>query len=438
MVTHEQLKEAIKKHKQELPHYQKLYNYYVGKHDILYRKLPDPEKPNNKIVAQYPKKIINTMLGYFASVPISYVSKSDNEDFLNELKLINYLNNEEDENAELAKNFSIFGKCYELYYIDRNGFTRFKHYSPLEMFVEQDINGDILFAGRYWTIRDKDNQKIMKIEVYDTEDIYYFTSTDKGKTFKPDLNERNKEHYFGEVPVSIYQNSEEEIGDFEEFISLVDSIDKLLSDSVNSVESWVNAFLVLGGMQGTTKEDLEKMKQNGALLLEDVTQAKFLTKDADSEFQNNLFETLDNMIHEHSDTPRLTSEGFQSNLSSQALKWHLFGLETKSAMKERKMEKALRKRIRMITKILNMQGKSYDPADIRFKFTRNIPSDESGITDQIVKLFNIIPTETLLSWHPRIQHPENEIKKLQEAQDSMDLESNLQQLNQNRMNQAGD
>ncbi|MBD8004541.1 hypothetical protein [Bacillus norwichensis] len=44
MVTVEEIKNAIAKHKLELPRYQKLYNYYIGKHSILDRKLPDETK----------------------------------------------------------------------------------------------------------------------------------------------------------------------------------------------------------------------------------------------------------------------------------------------------------------------------------------------------------------------------------------------------------
>ncbi|WP_404443454.1 phage portal protein [Sutcliffiella horikoshii] len=429
MITSEQIKEGIRKQKLELPRLQQLFDYYIGKHKILSRKLLDPDKPNNKVVTLYPKKIINTMLGYFASIPLSYVSKSGNESFVNDLKLINYINNEEDTNAEIIKTFSIYGKCYELYYIDENGQIRFNYYSPIDMYVEKDSRNNILFGLRHWeeTISD---DKAIKVEVYDSQGIYHYISTDKGVTFVPDTSEEDKEHYFGEVPIGIYLNNEEEQGDFEEIITQVDALNVLLSDSINSNESWVNAYLVLAGLNGTTKEDIMKLKQDGVLLVEDANQAKFLTKDANAEFQNNLFETLDHLIHEQSDTPRLTSSKFSSNLSGQALKFHLFGLETKSSMKERKMEKALRKRIKMIVTMLNKQGKSYEASDLSFKFSRDIPADEASITDQIAKLVNIVPLETLLSWHPKIQEPSLEIKKLNTASDSSNLDADLVTRNQ--------
>jgi len=430
LVTSEQIKEAIKKHKLELPRLQKLYNYYIGKHDILNRKLPDPQKPNNKIVTAYPTLIIDTTVGYFASKPLSYISKSNNQNFLSDLQRVFYLNDEEDINAEIVKNFSIYGKTYELYYIDQAGHTRFNHYSPIEMYVEKDSKQNVLFGIRYWEDR-IDNNKITKVEAYDHEGIYYYVSN--GDSFILDPNEQNKEHYFGEVPITIYVNNEEQIGDFEQFIPMIDSIEKMLSDSSNELESWVNAYLVLAGHEGTQPEDLQKMRQDGVLLLENIDQAKFLTKEANVEFQNNFFETIDKLIHMHSNTPKLTSEDFSSNLSGVALGFKIFGLESKSMVKERKMEKALRKRIRLITTILNKQGKEYEPFDIRFNFVRNLPQNEAEVTDQMTKLVNMVDLETLLSWHPRIQEPAQILKKINEQKDSIDL-NNVEQFQQGTNN----
>lgn len=421
MLTSKQVKEAIQKHKKELPRYQKLYDYYIGKHDILNRVLPDPEKPNNKIVTAYPTLIVDTVVGYFSTKPLSYISKSNNEKFLTDLQQIFYLNDEEDVNAEIVKNFSIFGKTYELYYIDPLGNIRFNQFSPLEMHVETDSKDNILFGLRYWN-EQRDNKKITKVEAYDHEGIYYFVS-DNGENFTPDPTEEFKEHYFGEVPISIYRNNNEEIGDFEQFIPMIDSLEKMLSDSANELESWVNAYLLLAGHKATNSEDLKKMKQDGILLVDDTNQAKFLTKDVNTEFQQNFFETIDNLIHMHSATPKLTSESFASNLSGVALGFKLFGLETKSSVKERKMEKALRKRIRLICNILNMHGKDYSPYDIRFDFSRNLPQNEAEVTDMMTKLVNMVDHETLLSWHPRIQEPSQILKRLREQQDSMNLDN---------------
>ena len=55
------------------------------------------------MLLSYPTVIIDTITGYFASKPLSYLSVSNKEDFLNDLKHICYLNDSEDVDAEIAK-----------------------------------------------------------------------------------------------------------------------------------------------------------------------------------------------------------------------------------------------------------------------------------------------------------------------------------------------
>lgn len=419
LITSEQIRDAIKKHRLELPRYQKLYSYYIGQNDILNRTLPDPLKPNNKIATSYCSLIIDTAVGYFASKPISYLSRSGNEKYLSDLQRIFLFNDEEDTNAEIVKDFSIFGKCYEITYIDPQGNIRFKQYSPMEMYVEKDSQDNILFGLRYWQEKQGENN-VTKVEAYDAEGFHYFSSFD-GETFVLD---KSIPHYFGEVPVTIYKNNDEEIGDFEKQIPLVDAIDKILSDSANELESFANAYLLIKGYQGTQPEDIQAMRQNGVLLLDGQGgDAEWLIKNINNQFQQNFFETLDNLIHIQTATPKLTTEEFSSNLSGIAIGFKLFSLESKCSVKERKMEKALRKRIRLITNILNLKGANYDWTDVDCQFSRNLPQNEMEIVQEIVQLTNMVDLETRLSWHPRIQNPKQVIEKLKQEQDTMNLDA---------------
>lgn len=426
MLTAQLIQEAINNHKKELARYDKLFDYYTGNHKILNRSLPDPKKPNNKIVTGYPALITDTIVGYFASKPLSYLSTTNDDKFINELRTIFYLNDEEDQNAEIVKSCSIFGKTYELHWIDENGQLKFKHFSPREMYVEKDSVGKVKFGVRPWyeTIG---NEKILKVEAYDHEGVYYFSGD-------PLVLEEMKEHYFGETPIVVFQNSEEELGDFEPLIPMIDALEIMLSDTSNEIESWVNAYLALGGMNGTTSDDLEKMRQDGALLLDDVNQAKFLTKDVNPEFQKNFFETIDKLLHKFSGIPDLTSESFASNLSGVALGYKLFSMESRASTKERKMEKALRKRIQLICNILNKQGKDYDPYTIKFNFSRNIPQNKAEISDMITKLAPFVDLKTLLSWHPDIADVDLVLKRLKEQEDSMNLD-NIPQFESSELNE---
>ncbi|MCY7933159.1 phage portal protein [Bacillus spizizenii] len=423
MIEPKRIKRAVEKYYQELPRYKKLQDYYLGKSDILKRIIPDPDKPNNKIVTGYASQIVDIVVGYFAAIPLTYISKTNNEKFLTVLKKIFYNNDEEDLNAEIVKNFTIFGKTYELFTGNTGNDLTITHYNPLEMYVERDSKKRPLFAIRPWKEEDSDGNTVTHVEVYDDKEIFYYKSENNTDFMLNEL-EKVEKHFFGDVPVSVYSNNDEEQGDFEKWVPLIDNIEQMLSDNANEIEAWVNAYLVLAAHQGTESDDIVKLKHEQVLLPENVDDVKWLTKDTNVEFQKNFFEVVDNLLHDQSGTPKLTSEKFASNLSGQALGFKLFSLESKSKIKERKMQKALRKRIKFICNILNLPRKvmkiplpniqSYDPSDIDFNFVRNVPQNKSEVTDQMVKFASFLDLKTLLSMSPDIADPDAVINRVKE------------------------
>lgn len=428
MLTSQQIAEGIKEHKFELPRLQKLFRYYVGEHDILNRKLPDPTKPNNRIVTGYPSLIVDTVTGYMGYHQISYTSTDDNQEYMTKINDTYELNDEADINAEIIKEMAIYGRTYEVYWVDPDGNIRFKNYDPIKMYVKRDGRGNVKYGFRYWEEK-INNRKVTKVEAFTKNGVYYYTSEGQGRgRFVEDPEEASVEHFFGEVPITVYKNNEEEKGDFEKFIPAVSGQDKNLSDSQNELEAFANAYLKLKGYEGTTWDDVEKMRQNGTLLLgKDGEDADFLTKNLNPEYQQKLFENIDYIIHSQSGTPKLASESFSSNLSGVAIGFKLFPLETKCAMKERKITKALRNRLKLITRIYNLKdGIEYNPLTIRLKWTRNLPTNNTEVTDQIVKLWDKADRETLLSMHSGIIDAAQSMKKNREQQ----LEDGLGELKQ--------
>ena len=57
-----------------------------------------------------------------------------------------------------------------------------------------------------------------------------------------------------------------------------DALNVVMSDEVNDFESFVDAYLVLTGMQETQPEDLARMKQTRALLLDNEMQQLLQSK----------------------------------------------------------------------------------------------------------------------------------------------------------------
>jgi SPP1 family phage portal protein len=112
-------------------------------------------------------------------------------------------------------------------------------------------------------------------------------------------------HYFGMVPVAIYKNNEEERGDFEAVISLIDAYDKMESDTLNDFEYFVDAYLALYGYTADSDE-VAKMKEDRILLMDEGTSAEWLIKQTSDAYIENMKNRLDKDIHKFAKCPNMS------------------------------------------------------------------------------------------------------------------------------------
>lgn len=123
------------------------------------------------------------------------------------------------------------------------------------------------------------------------EQLFAATMAARGHTVidvSNDQSYRNKRpHAFKGVPINVYQNNQEELGDFENVISLIDAYDAISSDSINEFNYFSDCYLALYGMSGTEAEDIAAMKEQRVLLLETDAKAEWLTKNINDTYVNN-------------------------------------------------------------------------------------------------------------------------------------------------------
>lgn len=416
------INDLIDEHQSTLPKLGRLQKYYDAKHDILSRKLSDPTKTNNKLVNDYPGYVVDTILGYFIGIPVKYTSKNDN--FIKSLNDIFELNNEEDHNAELAKYAGILGISYELLYMDNKAQIRFMRLKNEETHIVYDSQKDksVQMALRYYNLLDTSNSKfIRKVELYSKDKIQYYTYDDKNYRLDEEI-----EHFFGSVPVIYYENNGDHKGDFEKVLSLIDDYDKRISDNSNEIEEFRNAYLKIKNAAGTTSEDIRKMKELGAILTQGDGDVDWIIKNINDSFSEHHMERLNTNIHKFAKVPDLSDENFAGNLSGVAIKFKLWPIEQVAKNKEWKFKTALKRRIKLITNILNIKGANYNPNDIATKFTRNIPSNDSEASEMVAKLKGTVSNETLLTLLSFIDSPSEEIGKLKkELEDELDYNLNV-------------
>lgn len=404
----------------QVPRYKKLQKYYEGKHDILNRAFPDQSKPNNKLVNNFPSYIVNLMAGYFMGKPVAY--SSVNEDYLARIQDIFNANNEQAINSLHAKQAGIKGISAELLWIDEASQVRISYLDVdnLILLFDYSIDPELLAVIRYYYIKDyvtcKDE---LNVELYTKEEIVYYKQGKKG------LVESDRvPHYFGDIPINIYWNNDEALGDFERVITLIDAYDKSMSDSANDAEYFTDAYLLLKGIQ-VDPEELQDMKNQRVMVLDGETgDAKWLVKQTDVQTTEAYRNRLQQDIHKFSLVPDLSSQEFQGNLSGIALAYKFLGMEQLAATKERLFKESFYRRLKLITNILNTKGGNYVYTDIDMHFTRNLPVNIQEAVQTAKDLFGMVSQQTLLAQLPFIDNPQQELEKLRQEQENGDY-SNL-------------
>ena len=377
----------------------------------------DKSKPNNKIANAYASYITDTLVGYFIGEPISYTS--NDETLLQDLTMIFEYNDEADENAELAKNASIYGVAYELLYLsEEDKMIRFKSLDPKEIIpvFDKSIEGNLLAVIRYYDDYDVVDDKTNTIvEIIDATHVRRY----KLNTALSLLEEY--QHYFQMVPVAIFKNNEEERGDFESVISLIDAYDKMESDTLNDFEYFVDAYLALYGFTADA-DDVASMKENRILLMDEGTSAEWLIKQTSDVYVENMKNRLDADIHKFAKCPNMSDKEFASNASGVAIKFKLLGTENLVSIKERKFKRGLQQRLELMSMINGVLREAFDWRAIDIIFTRNVPSNDTDIANMVNTLRDIVSEETLLAQIPFVEDVQDELERLkQEREENKEL-----------------
>lgn len=307
----EVIEKLLLDHEQEQQRIARLKRYYNNENDIFNRKYTDSNKPQNKLAHNYAAYITDNFVGYMVGQPISY--KSEKQELLKLVNDIFLYNDEIDNNTTLAQEQSICGYACELLYTDENADLRFKCVDSENMIVVYDntLDENIIFAIMISKLSD-DNSEIYAFDK-NFKTVYSYVNG------KLSLKEDPTELYFGDVPITVYENNRQRRGDFEKQLSLIDAIDKANSDTANDFEYFTNALLVISGVLMEEKDEEGKplnFKDNRVLNFADVnSKAEYLIKNINDTALENFKNRLNKDIHKFSSVVDMSDENFAGNLS---------------------------------------------------------------------------------------------------------------------------
>lgn len=395
----------------ELVKLQNYWNYFKGNQKIMRKQATDIGKPCNKVMTNYCYNIVQNYRGYLTGLDITYTS--DNE--LDGIQDVLNYNDVHTVDSSLLQDALIYGVAYEIAYIDENGVHRFKTLNPKTVIPVYDntLNQELAYCIRLYQ-SDLVNGDEYVVEVYDSKSIKTYKSQMGFQSFSL-INEQP--HYFGMVPITVFELNDEKESVFAQVMTLQDAYNELLSAEVDDFQSFADAYLVLKGMQGTSPEDLAAMKESRGLLLDADAEASYLTKSINDTQIQNMLQNINDSIHKIANSPDFNDEKLMAQ-SGIAMRYKLVGFENASAAIEANMRKALQKRIELICAIGNIKGGELMWRDVKITFTRNLPNNIVETAQIVNSLRGLVSDETLLGLLPFVTDTQAEMDRLNQQKEA--------------------
>lgn len=382
------------------------------------KQASDIGKPCNRVMTNYCYNIVQNYKGYLTGIDIAYTSDQELDMVFD---VLNY-NDCHTVDSQLLQDALIYGVAYEISYIDEEGKQRFKTLNPMTCFPIYDntLNQDLKYAVRLY-MDDLIEKDSYIVEVYSDKWVRTYKSTMGFKSFNLIKEEP---HYFGMVPITVFQLNENRKSIFDQVITLQDAYNELLSAEVDDFQSFADAYLVLKGMMGTDPEDLADMKRSRAIQIDSDADVSYLTKNISDTQIENMLNNINDAIHKIANSPDFNDEKLLAQ-SGIAMRYKLVGFENASSAIEAEMRKALQRRIELICAIANLKGSESVWRDIKITFTRNLPTNLTETAQVVNSLRGLVSDQTLLSLLPFITDTQAEMDRLaEEKQANYSLYSN--------------
>lgn len=416
-ITPKVVQDFIGRHRTNLHRYERLNNMYLGKYDILFKEQKEEYKPDNRLVINYAKYLTDTFNGYFIGVPVqTSIEDSVLNTSINEFKRLNSI---DDIEAEISKDADIYGHGFEYLYQDEEANTRVTYVSPTNAFIVYDntIAREPLF-GVYYQL----NGFNIKGELLTKNEKITLSGTLADIKFSDE-----EEHFYGDVPLIEYVENEERKGIFESVETLINALNKVLSEKANDVDYFSDAYLKILGAD-LDDETLKTLRDNRVINLSGLNSEKvvvdFLDKPNADETQENLIDRLVDFIYQISMIANINDDTFNSRTSGVALQYKLLPMSNLAMTKERKFKASMTRRYKMIFNLpTNVPAnKKDDYINIKMVFTRNVPNNIRDEVETAKGLSSLTSQQTALSVLSVVDSPIEEIKRMEKENSSKPLD----------------
>lgn len=368
------LEEAMKTHDKNAEETRYLWNYYKGNQPVLYREKPVRPEICHKVVENRANEIVSFFEGYICGEPIQYVPRTDIEETgtkISELNEMMFAEDKAPQDQEVVEWGLVCGTAYRMVLPDP-GYEEEGDEAPFEMYTldprftfvvySAGIGHRPMMAGTYYKVDDD-----RKYTVYTNDSCYRLTN------LHLDSVEANP---LGMVPIIEYPANKARLGAFEVVLPLLDTINDIESNRMDSVEQTVQAFIKFINCD-ITADDFEALKEMGAIK---VSSTEGKTADVDvvsNELNQTQTQTLKDDCYDAilsiTGMPDRNNGGTATSSTGTAVLLRDGWAQTEARAKayEHMFKQAEKKMLRLVLKIMrDAAGLDLGLKDIDMKFTR--------------------------------------------------------------------
>lgn len=237
-----------------------LWNYYKGDQPIRYRQKIVRDDIVNKVVENHAYEIVQFKVGQTYGEPVQFVSRKDDErinlavDALNDYMVDA---NKQEKDIKSGEWQSAVGTSFKAVQFAHDSDTvkfRIVSPTPLNTFVIYNRGTE---------------EPIMAVQELTDENGQSYklchTDTHSYRVYSSQVTER-KLHAFGGIPIVEFPNNHERLSDIELVIDILDSINNMQSNRMDSIEQFVQSWIKFINCD-VDAEEFQKMKMQGALVV---------------------------------------------------------------------------------------------------------------------------------------------------------------------------
>ncbi len=347
------------------------------------------------------------------------------------------LDENDESNFDFKGGFSTAHYAYEFIKMQKNGKTKLKRLLPFKtsMVFSEDDEDEVVFAYNFYERLNEKGEKIgLHFKTY-TPALCFEFDTSTSCELEGEVKEVTNP--IGIIPIVMYPNNDELMGDFEPAIPILDAINKTYSNRIDNIDDIVEAFLVFvnteifeqktdeNGKVTYDNTKLKTMKKNKAIEIRGEqglpADVKHVVNKLD---QKNIQIVCDNLVRLAyvvmgvPDGVNSKSSGGSDSAEADKTMEGFEQFEQLLNDKERLFKKSIKLRLAIIRELhkldtaTDLSKLEPENVDIRFIRSKSLNGSSVAVIIQTLRKTGLFSPDTLIALSNLCESPQEEIDKI--------------------------